>query len=1190
MARLELHGPKGRTERFDLPETGSLLIGSDAVCDVHLKDPEVQPIHARLKVQVGACQVEATPEGKSFLHNGKRTAKCAMLPGDELGVGGYRIYLFESQPAQPVAPPPVTPKPAAPAPVFEPPAKPVEKSPRPRAQVPEEPMELGWDDVADDSAEIAPPPAKAAKSAKETSRGLGRDWSDNESKPVEREATAIAGRGVTVFAEEEEETRKLSKTPLVLLLTGTLVVLGLTAFGLWWIIERTRANRAYEAAIANYDAGEFATSGQRFRDFLRMRPNEARSSTARVLESLSRLRETSGGAAPQLAAALTMAGKELPALSKEPAWTDRGMEAAEIVAGLARDLATRAQQTGSTETIQSARAAYKLHEELAGEAAPKQRERLKVDNVMAAAEAAVAKGEAKAKALAEIDAALGKRQAAVAFRLRDALVNRYPEMGADAAVTKRLDQSNQQVQENVKPLGLKRDALTDDDPESLGPPITVFARSRAAEADGSPEPAEINVVTGGALTVGLDSRDGSVIWQRPAGSGTAFKPLTIVDDSPPAVLAFDDRSKSLVKLALADGKLIWRQTLGDAPRQPPLVLGNRLILALPSLGHLLWIDLATGRIDDGLDLKWPLSGSITTASNDKSLYIPADESVVFVVSTEDRTCQRSIYMGHAPGSMRVAPAKSGRFVFFAENHEVRTGSLRTLLTDDRGQAPQRLQQESLEGWVWFTPAQQGTLLWAAHDRGGFAVFGIGEATQARPLAPVAKSPALNAPARPTVAIAVGQREALIVDRTAKHYRLEAQTGRMDILRSWPLPEGVPVAAITRIDDYRFVIHLATDKDLGRVAVAIDLRQEKPLWTTSWGIPLEPSEGESGGASLLWTDGRGETIEVKPESPGKPVAVDWIRKPRETEESAVGGDASGEETKWTWYGSGTGRIGISTKDSKRIRLHSGKDGKESELTLPLGTRIAPVRIGEVLVVAGENGEISLVSIADGGAIGQPFVPDFEKSSPWNWTAMVALDEGSVALADKSGRLVRLVVEKDPPRLRQGARVALEGAFSGTIVSTGRTLLALKSDGTVLSLAARDLSTQAEWKFPGAGTRIYGIDGFGAMVFHPSGVIRVIDPAGQVGRETQAQGLMPAVSPRRIGAETVWLTQNEGSALAVWSDTAETPKRTGLGQWVQGPILATQAGWFVVERPGMLRAIPAELRAGTGTKPSGTEPGK
>lgn len=1184
MARLEIHGPKGRTERFELPAAGSLLIGADPVCDVHLVDAEVQPIHARMKVQGGAIQVEATPEGKSVLHNGQRAAKCALLPGDELGIGGYRIYLFESQAAPVASPPPPPKKPESP-PVSDrprtPPVKPV-VSQAPVRQTPapvspnDEPLELGWEDLSEAPSDFQPPVRQESAPAAQRSKKQRDQW-DTEAKPADRPATTSGGRGVTVFADEESETKKLSKTPLILLLSGLLVTLAVIAFGLWWIIERTQANRAYEAGIANYDSGEYETSGQRLRDFLRMRPNDTRASTARVLESLSRLRELSAGSAPQLAAALTQATKELPALKDEPAWTDRGMEAAEIVAGMTRDLASKAQQTGSSETMQSARAAYKLHEELAGDAALKQRERLKVENVMAAAEAAVAKGETKAKALAEIDAALGRRQAAMAFRVRDALVNRYPDLAADAAVSKRLDQSNQQVQENVKPLGLKRDALTTDEPEKLGPPITVFSRTRETEAEGTPAADQITVVSGGSVTVGIDSRDGSVIWQRASGTGAGFTPILIPDDSPPAVLTYDDRTKSLTKLGLTDGKLIWRQPLGDTPRQAPLVVGNRLILALPTLGHVLWLDLTTGRIDDGLDMKWPLAGSIVTSSNDKSLFIPADESVLFVITAADRTCQRSVYTGHAPGSMRVAPAKSGRFLFFTENHEIRTGSLRTLLVDDRTQIPQRLQQESLEGWAWFPPVQQGTMLWVSHDRGGFSAYGIGEPTQAKPLSLVAKSPAINAPPRPTAVIAVGQREALIVDRTAKHYRLDAQSGRMDILRSWPLPEGVPAAGIVRLDDYRYVIQLATDKDLGRLAIAIDLRQDKPLWSTAWGMPLEPSESTSEPALIRWTAADGESVDVKLEAKAAPVAVEWIRSNQSTE--PVEGQDDGGATSWTWYDTGSGRVALSTTDSKRIRVQNGADGKFSNISLPLGTKLPPVRVGDFLAIAGEDGAVALVSATDGSLQGQPFVPDLEKSSPWNWTSMTNLDESSIALADKSGRLLRLVIEKDPPRLRQGARVALEGTFSGTIVSTGQAILALKTDGTVLSLAARDLSTQSEWKFTGAGTRIFAVNGVGGLIFHPSGAIRQIDASGQIKREAQVEGVMPSGSPRRIGTDTVWLTQNEGTSLVIWPDMAESPGRFALGQWAQGPVLANGSNWFVVERPGIVRNVPPESRATT-----------
>ncbi len=1195
MARLEIHGPKGRTQRFELPDAGSLLIGSDAVCDVHLTDAEVQPIHARMKVQAGAFQVEATPEGKSVLHNGKRTAKCLMIPGDELALGGYRIYLFESQPAAAASPSAPRAK-EPPRPVAQPPRS--VEPPRPRRQEPvqEEPLELGWDDVAEDSEEVIPTPPKRAsarpeKEAAAPKRRTGTDLAGSEAKAQEKPATAIGSRGMEVFAEEEEEARKLSKKPLILILSGTLVALGLTAFGLWWVIERTRANRAYEAAIANYESGDFATSGQRFRDFLRLRPRDARSSTARVLETLSRLREMSGNASPQLSAALTLASKELPALTQEPAWTDRGMEAAELVGGLARDLAARAQQTGASETIQSARAAYKLHEELAGEAAVKQRERLKVDNVMAAAEAAVAKNEAKSKALAEIDAALTARKAADAFRIRDVLLNRYPDLASDQAVTRRLDQGTQQVQENVKPLGLKREAQTTDEPERLGPPVTAFARTRASEAAGKPEAREIDVVSGGGLTVGLDGRDGTVLWQRTTGTAAGFAPVEIPDDSPPSVLAYDDRTKALTKLALADGRLIWRQPLGDTPRQAPLALGNRLVVILPNLGHLLWVDLATGRIDDGLDMKWPLAGSVTPVANDRILYVLADQSVAFVVSVDEKTCQRSVYLGHAAGSMRVPPARAGRFLFYPENHEIRTGSIQTMLLDDRGQDPKKLQKVPLEGWTWFTPAQQGTLLWASHDRGGFSVFGIGEPTQANPLNLVARSPAINAPARPTVSITVGQREALVVDRTAKHYRLEAQTGRMDILRSWPLPEGVPAAPITRIDDYRFIVHLATDKDLGRIAVALDIRQEQPLWTTAWGMPVEVIGGTAASTKLRFVDSSGEGPEVPVGETGKPVAVDWFRKTPEAGAQAAEADSEPADLRWNWYDTPTGRVALSARDPKRIRLLDGTDGKVLELPLPLATRIPPVRIGETLVLAGEGGEIALVKATDGSPVGQPFVPDFEKATPWDWTSLVSLDDGSVVLADKTGRLVRLAVEKDPPRLVQAARKTLEGAFSGTIVSTGRAILALKSDGTVLSLAARDLSTQTEWKFPGTGTRLFALDAASAVAFHPSGKIRVADASGQVGREADFSGAMPSGLPRKVGTDLVWLTQAEGTDLVAWPASAPAPQRSSLGAWAQGPVIPTGAGWFVVERPGMVRRIPDEIlgKAGISKAPrDGGEP--
>ena len=118
MAHLELHGSGTKVQSVDLPKAGNLLIGSDAVCDIQILDTEVQPIHARLRIQQGQMQVEATPEGKSFRHNGRRVAQCMVAAGDELGFGGYRAIYFAGEPASKPAQKPAP----APAPKAQNPA------------------------------------------------------------------------------------------------------------------------------------------------------------------------------------------------------------------------------------------------------------------------------------------------------------------------------------------------------------------------------------------------------------------------------------------------------------------------------------------------------------------------------------------------------------------------------------------------------------------------------------------------------------------------------------------------------------------------------------------------------------------------------------------------------------------------------------------------------------------------------------------------------------------------------------------------------------------------------------------------------------------------------------------------------------------------------------------------------------
>lgn len=1175
MSHLELHGPGGTTQSVKLPKSGSLLVGSDAVCDVQILDVEVQAIHARLKVQGDKLIVEATPEGKSVKLNGKRVAQGNFSAGDELVLGAYRIVFgsgdFAEQPqARPVAP--VTPKKAAPAelvwtdiPASAPAKAKLKNKPSKKTQ----PGQLLAEDVAGSEASQS----KSLESPKSSLIGrlLGRKKSDNQPTTV----AADTGRGLTVFADDETAGRKLATAPLIVLLSLTLCLLCLTAFGLWWFIDRTRANRAYDSGIALYDAGDFKTSSERFQSFLKMQPNEERSSTAKVLDSLSRIRGLSEGSSPQLNAALTLAAKELPGLVEEPAWKDRQMNAAEVVATLTRDLAARAKQTSSAETVALARSAYRLHSDLAGDAAEAQRSRLKVDQIMAEAEAAVAKGEFRNRTLATMDQALKNKDTLSAFQARDTLLASYPDLLADSAISKRLESANEQVKDNVQVLKLSLDAQKDDPVQTLGPPATVFTRTGpdAAKSTGSEiKTDDVIVISGAGLIVGLDKATGQVLWQKPSGAEPGFEPLLIPEETPPSVLAYDDRDKSLTRLAIEDGKTIWRQRLDDLPNQQPVLLGNRIIVALPAQGILLWLDLATGAIRDGLELKWPLAGSVVVSSNNQTLYVPADQSVLFVLKVEPKSCLKSVYLGHKPGTMRVRPVRSGRFLMFPEQRGLKTGVIQTWLLDDGGTSPQRLQQEPLEGWPVFSPGQQGNLLWASHDRGGFSIFSIGDYTLAKPLSEVGKSPAIEAPSHATNVIAVGQREALVVDRTMKHFRLEPQSGKLTIVRSWNLPDGELVSPIQKIDDNRYILVQSVHRNLGRAVTMFDIREEKPVWQTSWGTPMELADLAVTNQALKWIEPFGQSFQMDLKQSDSVQKFEW-----NTTSSAINNTDDTEITRpvrWNWHDRGEFRIALADEYPNRILIRKHGEKEPRSINLPVETRIPPILIGEKLIVAGSGGEISVVSSIDGAPIGQPFIPDYEKSAPWHWVSLVGLEDQSVVVADKTGRLIRLLLEENPTRLRQTSRVQLDGKFAGTMISTGRAVLAGLSGGSVISLAGRDLSTQATWTFPGSGTRTFPLNNTHALICHPSGLLRLVDSSGQTQTETTLTNAMPFGTPILKNDTILWLTQNRQSELIFWNIQETQPKRFGLNTWVMGPLIPDGESWIVVERPGIVRRIPPQ----------------
>jgi hypothetical protein len=97
----------------------------------------------------------------------------------------------------------------------------------------------------------------------------------------------------------------------------------------------------------------------------------------------------------------------------------------------------------------------------------------------------------------------------------------------------------------------------------------------------------------------------------------------------------------------------------------------------------------------------------------------------------------------------------------------------------------------------------------------------------------------------------------------------------------------------------------------------------------------------------------------------------------------------------------------------------------------------------------------------------------------------------------------------------------------------------------------------------------------MIFHPSGIVRVIDASGQIELESKTTSVMPLGRPLLRNNQIVWLTQSNQTELVHWPLNEPNPLKFALKTWVLGPLIPDGDEWIVVERPGVFRRIPKSL---------------
>lgn len=1090
MATLEVHDGKSRVEYVEISRDRPAMFGSDPRCEIVLQDPKAFPIHGRIRWGRGKFKVEATPEARAIEINGHKVVISSFKQGDELRVGGYRIFLLTPDDAPVgIEKTIVQPKPAALGRLERGDWTKVLQAP-PVSATPEK-------ESGEDLLEGAlPPPAPAAAS---------------KPLPWWRRVLKALAAGDAPPGQE-----RIITSPLVLGLTATLAVLGILSYLLWGVIERRSTDNIYRHALDSLNDGAYRNAIQGFDRFLAAKPGDPRAGKAKVLRAMANVRQFTSGGAAVWSDALSAAQDMVKDVGNEDAYKDSSTELAEVVLKIAEGLADRTKANADPKSLAEAESSVAFHARVGGPAAKTLLGRSRVPGKMAEARAAVRKGQMRLAALAAMDVAIKAQSAAGIFDARDALVAEYADLATDKAVVERMMRGNELLRLAVTLDSTRRAAETTPRVEPLGPPTSLVLRSVSTE---KPEPSDRTALVfalAEGFAYGINGTDGTPVWHVPVGLASPFPPQP-VPGSEGSVLVFDARHDDLLRLDTRTGSLLWRQSTGERIADAPLVVGNQVIQTTPS-GKLIIIDLASGEVRNTLDLHRPLARTPASHETGQFLYVMADEGSLFVVARDPLSCVGVEYIGHDAGTIACAPLRLGRYLLIAENDRLTEGHWLIYLLDEDGPKLKPIQRLDVPGWIWTQPAAQGSVVWMFSDRGGLTAYSMGAYDTKVPFHKVAGFIAESRPSGPAFARARTEREVWVAGSRAGRYDLDPERGKVGA--AWTRSEAGSALAPIQVAGRLEVLTQQFTEGRGVALWGINPASSAVVWRTilgaGWASALTSmTDGE--GLTTLGIDGSPVKITREQLQTGGfieqrlPVPGAFRLPPGPVQRLEIDGTT----------------VIVPAPGASQIYVRAGTEALQTiELPTPLGA--APVAWGHELLIPGDDGRVYLIDPKTGVSKADPYVPPYDRAKPTHWMTPVVLEGDAVAMCETSGRVRRLVRQTDPrPRLvTSGEEANLGEALASDPASTGAAMFVSTADNRIRALTGRDLSPLGAW--PLDAPRAMGPIAVGTFVVaaDAAGALFGFDADGQR-RWNVAVREGPPAGPPIIRDDSLWLLSTDGT---------------------------------------------------------------
>ncbi|MFN6301862.1 MAG: PQQ-binding-like beta-propeller repeat protein [Planctomycetota bacterium] len=554
---------------------------------------------------------------------------------------------------------------------------------------------------------------KSKKKRQRTSDSLG----DDSLKDV---AMAKAPVAKTIPEKSPWETFGIIGVGFIVLLLLTLLVPLYIWFSAgnakesWEIAENFYKNRDYERAAKQYEL--FSTNF----------PADENASIAKVKANLAKVREASEkNADPSVG--LKSAQEQLPKVVNEAGMSNMRVEITDVLLRIAEKFIAKADNTAGIEDRKTLVASMNQQMELirdpryVGTQERTQNElrirRIEEDQQRVVRE--IQQSEDLDVAIKTMTASVEAKDVNKTYDLRKDLVKKYPILDQNSKLRDLMLQATEIQKGSVA----KSNAVPMiQDTVSLFAAPTALLTSRVGNPiDSNPDDVAFLRVKGSVVALAV--ADGKVLWRKFIGRDWSGDPKRISATADSDTLVAVASRGTVSRLAAKDGAVVWESKFPE-PIQEPSIDGDDIFVTTTG-GSVHCLDAISGqprwskKIPQAIDV--PTGGAV----GKRKRYLLGNHSNLYVLSRGNGECDEVVYIGHNPGTIAVPPIWVLNQLILFENAGPDHSLMRVYSTNDEGtELTQAQSPVRFKGHVVVEPQVEGRRLAVATNLGEIAILDV----------------------------------------------------------------------------------------------------------------------------------------------------------------------------------------------------------------------------------------------------------------------------------------------------------------------------------------------------------------------------------------------------------------------------------------------------------------------------------